>query len=190
MKGNKSMKRFIEAGAKLVFLLALGIAAPLAFAQDIAPDVLVRTILGDVIGAIKWDKDIQSGDPRKIAPIVEAMILPHFDFAHVTRIAMRGNWRQATPAQQEQLTEQFKVLLVRTIPPRSPTIAIKASSSSPCASDTRSAGSSFAPRSVSRGRLPCPSTTRWKKLRHRWPDRAAQEEESPERRKAGVDLMQ
>lgn len=80
------MKRFIEAGPKLVFLLALGIAARL----------------------------IQSGDPRKIGPIVEAMILPHFDFAQMARIAMGVNWRQAAPAQQEQLAEQFKVLLVRT----------------------------------------------------------------------------
>lgn len=108
------MKRFIEAAAKLVFLLALAIAAPLAFAQDMAPDVLVRTILEDVIAAIKRDQDIQSGDPRKIGALVEATILPQVDFAHMTRIAMGVTWRQATSARQEWLSGEFKTLLVRT----------------------------------------------------------------------------
>jgi hypothetical protein len=50
------------------------------------------------------DKGIQAGDPRKIADLVEAKILPHFDFRLTTQLAMGVNWRRATPEQQELLT--------------------------------------------------------------------------------------
>ena len=100
----------IKTAAK--FLLALVILPVLA--QEPAPDELVKAISQEVIAVIKQDKDIQSGDARKIAMLVEAKILPHFDFAHTTRIALGANWRRATPEQREQLTLEFKTLLVRT----------------------------------------------------------------------------
>jgi phospholipid transport system substrate-binding protein len=108
------MKTFLAAGANLALLLALALAVPPASAEETAPDALVKAISEDVIAAVKADKDIRSGDPRKIAGLVEAKILPHFDFTHTTRIAMGPIWRRATPEQQERLTGEFRSLLVRT----------------------------------------------------------------------------
>jgi phospholipid transport system substrate-binding protein len=87
---------------------------PLAFAEEIAPDALVKSITEEVIAAVRQDKGIQAGDTRKLAELVEAKILPHFDFARITQIAMGVNWRRATPEQQEQLIREFRTLLVRT----------------------------------------------------------------------------
>ncbi len=98
---------------KLLSLL-LVLFAPVALAQDVAPDVMVKGITMDVLNIIKKDKDIQAGNPRKIADLVETRILPHFDFARMTQIAVAVNWRKATPEQKKALTEQFKTLLVRT----------------------------------------------------------------------------
>ena len=86
----------------------------LALAQEGAPDVLVKSITTEVIGIIKQDKDIQAGNSKKIADLVEKRILPHFSFARMTQIAVAVNWRRATPEQQKALTEEFKTLLVRT----------------------------------------------------------------------------
>lgn len=83
-------------------------------AQDVAPDVLVKSITTEVIGIIKQDRDIQAGNSKKIADLVEKRILPHFSFARMTQIAVAVNWRRATPEQQKMLTEEFKTLLVRT----------------------------------------------------------------------------
>jgi phospholipid transport system substrate-binding protein len=94
------------------FLLAFAVLP--AFAQEPAPDELVKAISQEVLSVIRQDKDIQAGDVSKIAGLVETRILPHFDFAHTTRIAMGANWRRATPEQREQLTREFKTLLVRT----------------------------------------------------------------------------
>lgn len=77
--------------------LALILLVPLARAQAIAPD-----------------KDIQGGDAAKIAALVEAKIVPHFDFGRTTRIAMGPAWRAASPEQQARLTSEFTQLLLRT----------------------------------------------------------------------------
>ena len=78
------------------------------------PDTLVKGITTEVIAIIKQDKEIQAGNPKKIADVVETRILPHFSFARMTQIAVAVNWRRASPEQQKSLTEEFKTLLVRT----------------------------------------------------------------------------
>ena len=99
---------------KNLLSLLLVAFSSLALAQEAAPDVLVKSITMEVIGIIKQDKEIQAGNPRKIADLVEKRILPHFSFARMTQIAVAVNWRRATPEQQKALTEEFKTLLVRT----------------------------------------------------------------------------
>jgi phospholipid transport system substrate-binding protein len=96
------------------FLLGLALAAGLAFAQPPAPDAFVRTITDDVLESVRQDPAIRAGDSRNIGALVEAKVLPHFDFPRATAIAVGPRWRQATPAQREALTAQFQTLLVRT----------------------------------------------------------------------------
>jgi phospholipid transport system substrate-binding protein len=98
---------------RFTFAVIWAFVMPLAFAEETAPDALVKSIAEELIAAIRQDKGLQAGDPRKIAELVEAKILPHFDFRHTTQIAMGVNWRRATPEQQEQLTREFRALLVR-----------------------------------------------------------------------------
>jgi phospholipid transport system substrate-binding protein len=97
-------------------LLAIGAAAfvPAVHSQELAPDALVKNITQEVLTIIKHDKDIQSGQPKKVADLVETRILPHFNFTRMTQIAMARNWRMASPEQQQALTNEFKTLLVRT----------------------------------------------------------------------------
>ncbi len=99
---------------KQILSLLLFLLAGVALAQDVAPDVMVKGITVDVLNIIKKDKDIQAGNPKKIAEVVETRILPHFDFARMTQIAVAVNWRKATPEQKKALAEEFKTLLVRT----------------------------------------------------------------------------
>jgi phospholipid transport system substrate-binding protein len=94
-------------------LLLLGLAAPLAQAQE-APDALVKRLAEETLTAIRADKDLQSGNPAKVKELIEAKLVPHFDTARMTALAMGRNWRAATPEQQKALTEQFKTLLIRT----------------------------------------------------------------------------
>jgi len=92
----------------------LALLVPVAQAQEPAPDVLVKSITEEVVAVLKQDKDIQAGNPKKIEELIEAKVLPHFNFTRMTRIAMARNWGLATPEQQKELTGEFKTLLVRT----------------------------------------------------------------------------
>lgn len=85
-----------------------------AWADDAAPDALVKNITNEVLSIVRNDKDIQSGNTKKAVELVEAKILPHFDFMHMTRLALGREWRQASPTQQKDLTSEFQTLLVRT----------------------------------------------------------------------------
>ena len=99
---------------KSILVLISALAAPVSSAQDVAPDVLLKTVTLDVIAIVKQDPDIQAGNPAKVADLVESKILPYFDFPRMTRSAMARNWRLATPEQQTALVTEFKTLLVRT----------------------------------------------------------------------------
>ncbi len=100
--------------SKLFSFLLMWAFLPLASAQEASPDAFVKGLSEDVIAAIRQDKDIQAGDADKISALVEAKILPHFDFRRTTQVAMGVNWRRASADQQERLTSEFKLLLVRT----------------------------------------------------------------------------
>ena len=92
--------------------------ASLAFAQHAAaqeaPDVLVKRISQEVLDQAKADKEIQAGNKKKVRKLVEAKILPHVDFQHMTALAAGPDWNKATPQQQKQLANEFRELLVYT----------------------------------------------------------------------------
>jgi phospholipid transport system substrate-binding protein len=99
------------AGGALAQGAAAASVAPLA-AQ--APDALIRTLSNDVLDTIKKDKSLQSGDLAKLNALIDEKILPYVDFEKMTRLAVGRGWRQATPAQRQALTREFRTLLVRT----------------------------------------------------------------------------
>lgn len=94
--------------------LAWLVCAMPVLAQEIGPDVLVKNVTLEVIEIILKDKDIRSGNQKKVIDLVEEKVLPHFNFTAMTRLAVAKNWDKATVDQKNQLIEEFKILLVRT----------------------------------------------------------------------------
>jgi phospholipid transport system substrate-binding protein len=100
---------------KWIYVLVASLFFPLVVvAQEVAPDALVRNVTSEVLDIVRKDKEIQSGNTRKILDLVEAKVLPNFNFTRMTKLAVGKNWRQASSIQQSQLTDQFRTLLVRT----------------------------------------------------------------------------
>jgi phospholipid transport system substrate-binding protein len=79
------------------FLLAglLGLAQGVC-AQDVAPDVLAKKVTDEVLTILRADKEIQAGNTRKLYDLVEAKVLPNFNFTRMTRLAVGAPWRQAS----------------------------------------------------------------------------------------------
>lgn len=99
---------------RALLALILSAAAMAARADIQAPDQLIRDTAADVIATVKSDKDLRNGDQKKMLALVEAKILPHFDFEKMTRLAVGRPWRTATADQRQALVTEFRTLLVRT----------------------------------------------------------------------------
>ena len=97
----------------MVSALAFAAAGP-ARAADEAPDVMIKRLSEDVLGSIKSDKTLQSGDISKVIALVDSKIMPNVNFQRMTAAAVGPGWRQASPEQQQRLQEEFKTLLIRT----------------------------------------------------------------------------
>lgn len=92
----------------------LGIAFLSTAVRAEAPDELVRRSTNEILAAIKADKDLQAGNQAKIEKLAEEKVLPYFNFARMTQLAVGRNWRDANDAQKKSLTDEFRNLLVRT----------------------------------------------------------------------------
>lgn len=96
------------------YLLAALLASAAVYAAETSPDALVKSTADEVLAILKKDADIKSGDQQKAIQLIDAKVLPHFDFAYMTQLAVGKNWARATPAQKQQLISEFRRLLVRT----------------------------------------------------------------------------
>ena len=85
-----------------------------SFAADTPPDALVKDTVDKIMLAIETDKNISAGDMLKTIEFVEAQVAPHFDFPRMARLAVGRPWRQATPEQRETITQEFRILLIRS----------------------------------------------------------------------------
>jgi len=93
----------------LLACVSLGVQAEMT-----EPEALIRNTVDEVLAIVKQDKDIQAGNKKKVNELVDAKVLPHFNFTRMTRLAVGKNWRNATPEQKKTLEIEFRNLLVRT----------------------------------------------------------------------------
>jgi phospholipid transport system substrate-binding protein len=91
-----------------------GLAAVCVQAEEIAPDTLVKTVTLEVVELIAKDTEIRAGNRSRLIQLVEAKVLPHFDFAAMTALATGPAWSKASAEQKKLLIEEFRRLLVRT----------------------------------------------------------------------------
>jgi phospholipid transport system substrate-binding protein len=113
----EDMNRFLSRRRWSAWVLgavcALGMVG-VAQAAEEAADVFIKRVSSDILEAIKADKSIRNGDVNKIIVLVDQRVMPHVNFLRMTASAVGPGWRQATPAQQKRLLDEFEILLVRT----------------------------------------------------------------------------
>jgi phospholipid transport system substrate-binding protein len=104
---------------KALFLLTLCAAlfsfGSAAYAQvdQSAPQLLIKTATQQILDEVR-SRAVEPDDIPRIMDIVNRDIVPYTDFRRTTSLAMGRYWRTATPAQQQQIVEQFKMLLIHT----------------------------------------------------------------------------
>lgn len=98
----------------LFTVLSFGLLSAPVFADDMAPDVLVKKVTDEVLAVVRTDKDLQNGNTKKAIDLVETKVLPHFNFTRMTALALGREWSKTTAEQKTRLTNEFRTLLVRT----------------------------------------------------------------------------
>lgn len=94
-------------------LLAFGSAACAQVDDQSKPQALIQTVTQQLLREVRT-RAVAPGDIQRITTIVNKDILPYTDLNRTTQLAMGRYWRTATPAQQQQVVEQFKLLLIHT----------------------------------------------------------------------------
>ncbi len=98
--------------ALALLLLLAGVAVRAADTQD--PQVLVKDVTDRVLARLDADRAQLKADPKLIYPLVEDLVLPHFDFGRMSAWVLGKNWRSASAEQRTRFTAEFRTLLVRT----------------------------------------------------------------------------
>jgi phospholipid transport system substrate-binding protein len=104
------MKKLFLLGTLFAWL-TLGASAFAQAVDQSDPQALIKTATQQVLDEVRT-KSIAPDDISRIRGIVDRDIMPYVDFRRTTRLAMGPHWRTATPEQQQQVMEQFQLLLV------------------------------------------------------------------------------
>jgi phospholipid transport system substrate-binding protein len=83
-------------------------------AADEAPQTMILNLATEVLDTIRADPAMRAGDFDAVQKLVNQRILPKVDFEKMTRLTVGRAWRGATAEQRATLTEQFRMLLMRT----------------------------------------------------------------------------
>ena len=103
------MKQYLLGGVIVAALFAGGLVA----AQQ-SPQALVEETSALIIKKLQDEEALLEAEPRRIYELVDEIVLPHFDFEYMAQMVLAKNWRQASAAERQAFTEEFKMLLVRT----------------------------------------------------------------------------
>ncbi|VVE13173.1 MlaC/ttg2D family ABC transporter substrate-binding protein [Pandoraea fibrosis] len=110
------MNKFLVTATAAVALSGIGgIASAWAQASSANPNDMVKMAVETVVKGAKADPAARDGDVSATARVVARDFLPYTDFLRTTRYAVGPKaFDAATPAQQQQVFEQFQQLLVNT----------------------------------------------------------------------------
>lgn len=105
------MQKLVVNAALSLGLALFSVAVP---GHGVAPDAMLRAVADEIFDNVKPDRESRSIDHAKAAALIEARVVPLFDFDRMTRLAVARNWRLASPEQQSAITGEFRTLIVRT----------------------------------------------------------------------------
>lgn len=94
--------------------LSFGLLSQPAMAQDLPANEFVEKFSNEVLAEIKARKQELIADPKKLDALIDQKVMPNVNFRRMTQLVVGRPWREATPEQREQITKEFRVLLVKT----------------------------------------------------------------------------
>ena len=113
MRANNYL--FNKAIVALLMLFSMIGLSSIAMAEEMpAPQALVKASSDKMMKSLKDNKLQLKADPDLIYGLVADILMPHFDFEKMAKLALGKNWRGLSEKQQVRFTDEFRLLLIRT----------------------------------------------------------------------------
>jgi phospholipid transport system substrate-binding protein len=97
---------------QLVFGVMLMMAWPAMATSSIQQ--MIKETADKVLEEMRTNAALYKSNPQKIYELVDTLVLPHFDFAAMTDLALGRYSDQVSPEQRPEIISEFRRLLVRT----------------------------------------------------------------------------
>jgi len=94
-------------------VLMLAVTAMPAMAAT-GPEQLIRETSDKVLDEIRQNSEQYKSDPQGVYDLVNTVVLPHFDFAAMTDLALGRYKDDVSEQQRPEIINEFRMLLVRT----------------------------------------------------------------------------
>ena len=78
------------------------------------PEQLIRETSQSVMAKIRANATTYKSDPQQVYKLVDELVLPHFDFAAMTDLALGRYKDEVSDTQKPAIVAEFRLLLVRT----------------------------------------------------------------------------
>lgn len=98
----------------LLMMFPMYVSTPALAGTVQNPEALVRQKTTQILSLIARKRAVYAHNPAKLYAMVRTRVLPYFDFPLMSRWVLGRYWRQATPQEQQEFTNEFRALLVRT----------------------------------------------------------------------------
>lgn len=114
------MNRYRKLGVSLaIFLIVTVFGSTFSPIQaDLLPTASAQRLVEEtserMLQTLRERREELEEHPERIYDLVKEMLLPHFDFERIARLAIGKYWRQATEEQRQSFVGELRTLLVRT----------------------------------------------------------------------------
>lgn len=100
--------------ASLSLLPSVALAATEADRPDVDPEHVVGDVSKRLFAALDANRVAIRANPEAVYPLVEKILLPHFDTEYSAQLVLAQHWRAATPEQRKRFVDALYNALLRT----------------------------------------------------------------------------
>ncbi len=119
MKSSRSLPVLALAGILATFAAAMAVVVPTparaeAPAVQLGPQEQMEAAARELFAALDANRAAIRKDPEKAFPLVDRILLPHFDTDYAAQLVLGQHWRSATPEQRKRFIGAMYFALLRT----------------------------------------------------------------------------
>ena len=94
-----------------LFMISISLFMPLNANSQMLDDIVKETT-DQILEQLQKNRALLEADPELIQQVVHQIIVPHFDFEHMSKLVMGNNWLSLDSTQQLCFISGFRNLLV------------------------------------------------------------------------------